>query len=290
MNQPLLRSVLYMPASNQRAMDKARTLPCDAVILDLEDSVAAAAKEPAREQVLRQLQDGGYGNRQVVVRANGIDTPWGEADLLALAGAGAGTVCLPKVEGVGQLQRCRDLLHGAVASVPGAAGPKLWAMIETPHGVHQVEQICGGEPAIEALVMGTTDLAHELRVPVGRDRLGLQYALSRAVNAARMAGVLALDSVFLNLQDPAALRRDCEYGRALGFDGKTLIHPSQIDVANEVFSPSEQQIAWARRALAAWQAAQDEGKGVALVDGTLMEIMHRDQASRILALAEQQES
>ena len=282
MNQ--LRSVLYMPASNRRAMDKARDLPCDALIFDLEDSVAVEAKELARKQVLEQLQSGGYGRRQLVVRVNGATTPWAEADLLALARAGVDTVCLPKVESLEQLHHCRELLRSGLS---GGDEPKLWAMIETPGGVYNAEQICSAGKPLQALVMGTTDLAHELRVPVRPDRLGLLYALSKCVNAARMAKIVVLDSVFLNIEDSPAFRFDCEFGKALGFDGKTLVHPSQIADANEVFGLGQAQVEWARRIMAAWQAAQAEGKGVTVVDGKLVETMHIDEAERILALAPQ---
>lgn len=278
----LIRSALYMPGANQRAMDKARTLPCDAVVFDLEDAVAPGMKEAARKQVLAQLAAGGYGARRVIVRANSIDSPWGAADLMALGEAGAPAVCLPKVDSADQLLRCIDTLRQAGAS----DDLKVWAMIETPHGVHQVEAICAAAPELEALLMGTTDLSHLLRTPHRPDRLGLLYALSRCVNAGRMHGITLLDSVFLDIQGAEAFRADCEQGRALGFDGKTLIHPSQIDTANEVFGFSEAQIQHSRRVIAAWEAAEAEGKGVAVLDGKLVETMHVDEARRILSLAD----
>ncbi len=282
MSERLLRSALYMPASNQRAMDKARDLPCDAVIFDLEDAVAPDRKETARQQVLAQLQAGGYGSRQLVVRANGIDSPWGESDLQTLAAAGVETICLPKIESAEQLHQCRDLLlaSGAPKSL------RLWAMIETPHGVANVESICAACPELQALLMGTTDLAHQLRTPHRSDRLGLLYALSKCVNAARMQHRVILDSVFLDIADAEAFRLDCEQGKALGFDGKTLIHPSQVDVANEVFGLSDEQLEHSRRVIDAWAAAEAEGKGVAVLDGKLVETMHVDEARRILQLSE----
>ena len=281
MKPQILRSALYMPASNQRAMDKARGLPCDAVIFDLEDAVAPDAKEQAREQVLAQVQAGGYGARKLVVRANSIDSPWGEDDLKALAQSGTPTICLPKIDSVEQLQRCSDLL--ADSGAPVELG--LWAMIETPQGVVNVDSIASAGGRLEVLVMGTTDLANELRIPHRADRMGLLYALSRCVNAARMAGIVILDSVFLNIQDSEAYRADCEHGQALGFDGKSLIHPNQIDIANEVYGLKAEQITQARRIIEVWQAAVDEGKGVAVLDGKLVETMHVDDAHRILALA-----
>ena len=275
-----VRSALYMPGSNQRAMDKARSLPCDAVVFDLEDAVAPDVKETAREQVLAQVAAGGYDKRRIVVRANSIDSPWGEADLRALGAARVPAVCLPKVDDADQLRRCIAALRGA-----GAADDlKVWAMIETPQGVHNVEAICAAAPELEALLMGTTDLSHQLRTPHRPDRLGLLYALSRCVNAGRLHGITLLDSVFLDIRDPEAFRADCEQGRALGFDGKTLIHPSQIETANAVFGVGEEQVEHARRVIAAWEAAEAEGKGVAVLDGKLVETMHVDEARRILAL------
>jgi citrate lyase subunit beta / citryl-CoA lyase len=282
MKEKILRSALYMPGSNLRAMEKAKNLPCDAVVFDLEDAVAPDVKVLARQQVIAQVQAGGYGHRQLVVRANSIDTPWGEADLLSLAEAGIETVCLPKVESAEQLQRSRDLL----ARGRSPEDVSLWGMIETPQGVHKVEEIASSCPQLQALLMGTTDLAKELRVPVRADRLGLQYALSKCVNACRMAGIVALDSVFLDIKDSEAFRADCEHGLALGFDGKTLIHPSQVKAANEIYGLSAEQIDHSRQVIDAWQAAEAEGKGVAVLDNKLIETMHVDEARRILALSD----
>lgn len=276
----LLRSALYMPGANQRAMDKARDLPCDAVVFDLEDAVAPDMKEQAREQVLAQVAAGGYGERRIVVRANGIDSPWGEADLQALGAAAIPTVCLPKVDSAEQLIRCIAILK----SYGAPEGLRIWAMIETPQGVHNVESICGAATELEALLMGTTDLSHQLRTPHRSDRLGLLYALSRCVNAGRMHGITLLDSVFLDIKDADAFRADCEQGRALGFDGKTLIHPSQIETTNGVYGFSAAQLEHARRVIAAWQAAEAQGKGVAVLDGKLVETMHVDEAQRMLDL------
>jgi citrate lyase subunit beta/citryl-CoA lyase len=275
----LLRSVLYMPGANQRAMDKARSLPCDGVVFDLEDAVAPDMKETARAQVLSQLEAGGYGERRIVVRANSIDSPWGDEDLRALGAAKVPTVCLPKVDSADQLARCIDALQSAGAP----EHLKVWAMIETPEGVHNVEAICAA-PRLEALLMGTTDLSHQLRIPHRPDRLGLLYALSKCVNAGRMHGVSLLDSVFLDIRDAGAFRADCEQGKALGFDGKTLIHPSQVEIANEVFGFSEAQLEHARRVIATWESAEAQGKGVAVLDGKLVETMHVDEARRILEL------
>lgn len=271
-----------MPGSNQRAMDKARDLPCDAVVFDLEDAVAPDMKETARAQVLAQWAAGGYGARQLVVRANSIDSPWGEADLKALGHAGVTTVCLPKIDSPEQLLRCVDLLRSSGAP----AHSRVWAMIETPLGVANVEAICGASDSLQALLMGTTDLAHQLRTPHRADRLGLLYALSKCVNAARIHDRVILDSVFLNIRDEQAFHADCEHGLALGFDGKTLIHPSQVEIANQVFGLNTEQLEHARQVIAAWELAESQGKGVAVLDGKLVETMHVDAARRLLQLDE----
>ncbi|PLW82987.1 CoA ester lyase [Kineobactrum sediminis] len=273
------RSTLYMPAINQRAMDKARSLPADAVVFDLEDAVAPDAKELAREQLLRQLAAGGYGPRKLVVRCNALSTPWGADDLRALAGSAISTLCLPKVESVGQLQAVGNLLRQC-----GRDDMALWAMIEAPAGVARVESIATSDN-VTALLMGTTDLAAELRLPADPTRSGLYYALGRCVLAARLAGIMALDGVFLDITDTAGLRAVCEQGRALGFDGKTLIHPGQIAIANEVFGPSAAAVEHARCLLEVWDEAMASGKAVAVLDGRLIETMHVDEARRVLDTA-----
>ncbi|MEH6588856.1 MAG: CoA ester lyase [Halioglobus sp.] len=275
-----LRSVLYMPGSNQRAMDKARSLAADAIIFDLEDAVAPDAKSAARERVASQLGAGGYGQRQLVVRANSLDSTWGEADIRMLASSACEALCLPKIENLKQLQRVAGLLAQL-----GREDIEIWAMIETPEGVKNVESIAGFS-SLSVLVMGTTDLASELRVPHRPDRLGLQYALSRCVLAARCAGKAILDGVYLELDNSAGLQQACEQGRDLGFDGKTLIHPAQIASANSVFGFSEQDLQHARSVLEVWEQAQQAGKGVAVLDGKLVEIMHVGEATRLLELAE----
>tara|TARA_R110001599_G_scaffold69414_16_gene195671 strand:- start:22095 stop:22952 length:858 start_codon:yes stop_codon:yes gene_type:complete len=275
------RSALYMPASNQRAMDKARGLPADAIIFDLEDAVAPDAKDSARAQVVAQLAAGGYGARQLVVRCNDLSTPWGRDDLQAVAAApGLHTVCLPKVESTGQLQAVTDLLDAC-----GRSDMAIWAMIETPAGIANVEQIAACE-RVAALLMGTTDLCAELRLPPDEARRGLSYALQRCVLAARLAGVMVLDGVYLDIGNETGLESVCEQGRALGFDGKTLIHPGQIETANAVFGPSAAAVERARRLLTLWQETAEAGAAVAVLDGKLIELMHVDEARRVLATAE----
>ncbi len=280
MNPMVLRSVLYMPGINRRAMDKARDLPADAVVFDLEDAVAPAAKSEAREAVVAQLAAGGYGQRRLVVRVNALDTPWGEDDLSAFAQTDVSTLCIPKVESAQAVAAVC-----AVLKEHGRDDIALWPMIETPPGVVNSLEIAQHQ-AVDTLVMGTTDLSSALRVPHRPDRLGLQYALSQVVMAARCHNKIALDGVSLVLDDDAAFTAVCEQGLALGFTGKTLIHPRQIAPANTVFSPSAKEIDDARRLLAAWDEAAAEGKGVAVLDGRLIEVMHIDDARRVLAVAE----
>ncbi|MDO8861454.1 CoA ester lyase [Haliea sp. E1-2-M8] len=275
----LLRSTLYMPASNQRAMDKARDLPVDAVVFDLEDAVAPGKKAEAREQLVAQLAAGGYGPRQLVARCNALATPWGEADIRALAATAVSTLCLPKVESVAQL-------HAVSALLEELQRPDmtLWAMIETPAGVANVELIAG-YGRLSALLLGTTDLAYELRLPADPARTGLQHALGRCVLAARLAGITVLDGVYLDIKNEEGLRAVCEQGRALGFDGKTLIHPGQIAVTNAVFGPDAAAVEHARKVLDCWEQATVQGKGVAVLDGKLIETMHVDEARRVLDAA-----
>jgi citrate lyase subunit beta / citryl-CoA lyase len=276
-----MRSVLYMPGSNQRAMDKARSLPADCIVFDLEDAVSPEAKALARQQVVAQLGAGGYGSRRLVVRCNGLETPWGEEDVAAIAGSAADVLCLPKIESAGQLAAIQSRLQQA-----GRNSMPLWPMIETPLGVEAAAAIAEF-PSVEALVMGTTDLSSMLRIPATEGRQGLQYSLARCVLAARARGKAVLDGVYLELDNSEGFRTVCEQGRSLGFDGKTLIHPNQVAVANEVFGPSAEAVEHAGRVLLAWREAQDRGEGLAVLDGKLVEVMHVEDARRLLAMAEQ---
>jgi len=276
------RSVLYMPGANARALDKARTLPADTLIFDLEDAVAPDAKAMAREQIVAALRQGGYGQREIVIRVNGLPTPWGHDDVLAVAAAGADALLFPKIENAEQV-------HDAVSAIETAgAGDDLpiWIMAETPRGILAIEDIAAAHPRLAAIVAGTSDLAKELRVRHTRDRIGLVPSLARCVLAARAQELDIIDGVHLDLDDETGLRAACEQGRDMGFDGKTLIHPRQIAIANEVFSPSAEEIATARRILAAWQQAQNDGRGVVVVGGKLIENLHVDEAKRTLAMAQ----
>jgi citrate lyase subunit beta/citryl-CoA lyase len=272
------RSVLYMPGANARALEKARGLDCDAIIFDLEDAVAPDAKAAARAQVAGAIRAGGYGARELIVRVNAIDGPWGRADVAAIAELAIDGVLFPKVESPAELTVCVNALHAA-----GARSQRVWAMIETPRGVLDVERIAGASPRLATLVMGTSDLVKELRAKHTPDRAAVVGALSRCVLAARAFGLCVLDGVYLDLDNPNGFRQACEQGRVLGFDGKTLIHPSQIAAANEVFGPSAAELDEAREIVAAWRDAEREGKGVVVVRGKLIENLHVAEAERVLA-------
>jgi citrate lyase subunit beta/citryl-CoA lyase len=271
-----------MPGSNARAMDKARTLPADALVFDLEDAVAPGAKEQARAQVVAAVRAGGYGRREIVVRINALDAPWGPDDLAAVAPSGADAVLVPKVESPETVQRTLGLLDAAGAA-PGLA---VWCMLETPRGILEATAIARVSRRIGALVMGTSDLTKDLHARHRPDRLPLLTSLQLCVLAARAAGVAALDGVHLDLDDAAGFAAACRQAADLGFDGKTLIHPRTIAAANEAFGPSGQDVDRARRVVAAHADAVREGRGVAVLDGRLIENLHVDDARRVLALAE----
>lgn len=275
------RSVLYMPGANERAMEKARGIDCDGVIFDLEDAVAPEVKPRAREQIAAAILAGGYGHRELVVRANGLDTPWGAGDIARMAGLPIAAMLFPKVETVAQVAEIVARLDAA-----GGAELAVWIMIETPRGVQNVEALAASSDRVTVLAMGTSDLVKELRGRHRADRAGVSYALQRCVIAARAAGREILDGVHLDFRDADSFRAACEQGRDLGFDGKTLIHPTQVSVANAVFGPSAEEIDFARRAREAWEAARAAGKGVAEVDGRLVENMHVAEAERTLEFAD----
>ncbi len=276
------RSVLYMPGSNSRAMEKARSLEADVLILDLEDAVGPDQKAEARRLVREALRQGGFGGREVVVRVNGLGTAWGPEDLRAVAGEAVDGVLIPKVESAADLAGAREAL--AAAGAP--SGLPLWAMAETPQGILNLQAICADAPGLEVLVAGTSDLARDLRVRHTADRVGLVAALSQCVLAARAYGLDVLDGVYLDLHNADGFRHACQQGRDLGFDGKTCIHPSQLQVTNEVFSPTPVELELARRIIAAWEEAQAAGKGLAVVNGRLVEGLHVEEAHRTLLLQE----
>ena len=280
------RSVLYMPGSNARAIEKARTLPADAVILDLEDAVAPDAKETAREQVVAAVTAGGFGRREVVIRVNGLDTPWGHDDLVAAASSGADAVLIPKVsdpETIGSVE-----LALATARAPDAL--RVWAMIETPIAILHAEEIARAarhETArLACFVLGTNDIAKETRARFVPGRWTMLPWLTTVLAAARAHGLDVLDGVYNNLQDAEGFRAECEQGRDLGMDGKTLIHPNQIAVANEFFAPAAAEVEAARKIIAAFDLPENSGRGVISLDGRMVERMHADMAARTVALAE----
>jgi citrate lyase subunit beta/citryl-CoA lyase len=274
------RSVLYLPGANTRALEKARTLACDSLILDLEDAVAPANKAAARANVTAAVNAGGFGYRELVVRVNGLDTPWGRDDLQAVAGLDVAAVLFPKVDSAAAVQ---DLL----TALDAAGGDKLpvWLMIESPASILNVPAIACASPRIGALVAGTSDLVQALRARHTRGRENLAFALQQCVTAARAAGIDALDGVHLDFRNTDSFREACVAARDMGFDGKTLIHPAQIDIANECFGPDPAAVDHAERVLATWQTALAEGRGVAELDGQLIENLHAAEAGRTLAYA-----
>ena len=274
------RSVLYIPGSKARALEKARELDCDAIIFDLEDAVAVEEKANARALLARVLTETDYGGRVRIVRVNGLDTEWGREDVLALAAAiGAGTrvdaVLVPKVSAPADL----DAVAALVPDVP------LWAMMETAAGMLNAGAIAA-HPRLQGMVMGTNDLARELGARFRPDRLAMQAGLGLCLLAAKAQGRIIVDGVYNAFQDDAGLRAECEQGRDMGFDGKTLIHPAQLAIANAAFAPSEAEVELSRRQIAAFEAARAEGQGVAVVDGRIVENLHVATAHAILARAE----
>jgi citrate lyase subunit beta / citryl-CoA lyase len=277
------RSVLYMPGSNPRALERARALPADGLIIDFEDAVAAEAKEGARTIVAAALSAGGYGSRELVLRVNPLDTPWGHADLAAAATMPIDAVLLPKVESADRVRLTVSLLDALGAPERLA----VWCMVETPLAVLAAREIAASSPRLAALVLGTSDLTKELHALATRDRLPLITSLGLVMLAARAFGLAILDGVHLDLSDEEGFALSCRQGRELGFDGKTLIHPKQIAPANLAYAPSPEEIEWSRQVVAAHAEAGAAGKGVVVVDGKLIEGLHVENARRLLALADE---
>ena len=270
-----------MPGSNARALEKAKQLPADVLVFDLEDAVAPAAKALAREQVRAAICTGGYGYRQIVVRINGEDTPEYQDDLEYFADNQFSAVLVPKVESAESVAKIVADMNRLAYS----QDCRLWVMAETPQSILNIEEISFSDSRLEALIMGTSDLAKDMRVPHSADRIGFIYALSRCVTAARAAGLDVFDGVHLDLSDELGFKTVCDQGRDLGFDGKTLIHPQQIDYANKAFSAGEQELAEAEKIVQAWQEAEKNGLGVVLVNEKLVEHLHVVEAQRKLAIA-----
>lgn len=269
------RSVLYIPGSKERALEKAKTLPVDAIIFDLEDAVAVEEKVNARATLAAALAAGGYGNRMRIVRINGLDTQWGTDDAQAVAAMDCDAVLLPKVESAAQVQ--------ALATLVG--DKPIWAMMETPRGMINAPQIAA-HPQMQGFVMGTNDLAKELNTRFRADRLPMMPGLGLCLLAAKAEGIVIVDGVYNAFKDDEGLRAECEQGRDMGFDGKTLIHPAQVDIANAAFAPSEAEVDLARRQIAAFEEAEASGQGVAVVDGKIVENLHVATAKATLAKAE----
>jgi citrate lyase subunit beta/citryl-CoA lyase len=276
------RSVLYMPGANERALEKAKTLPADALILDLEDAVAPDAKEAARERVCAAAASGNYGEREVTIRVNGIDTEWHDADLRAAARAAPAAIVVPKVNSARDVNNIERALE--LAGAP--AHTKIWAMVETPIAMLRAEEIATAAERLTVLVMGTNDLAKELHAEFVPGRAPLLGGLSLALLAARAAGKAILDGVYNDVKDLEGFEAECLQGRQFGFDGKTLIHPSQLEACNRVFAPSAEEIDQSKKIIDAFTEARAAGQGVVTVDGRMIENLHVDNALRVLALAD----
>jgi citrate lyase subunit beta/citryl-CoA lyase len=280
------RSVLYMPGSNARAIEKARTLPVDGVILDLEDAVAPEAKEQARQQVADAVKAGGFGFREVFIRVNGIDTPWHADDLSAAAQAAPDGIVVPKVGTVDTLERIGQRLFDMKTDLK----TRVWAMIETPEAIFNINALAAAahdsETRLAGFVMGTNDLAKETRARLMPGRAPMVPWLAICLLAAHAHGIDILDGVYNDLSDAEGFEAECAQARDMGFDGKTLIHPNQIESCNAVFSPSEDEIAQARKLIAAFDLPENKNKGVVRVDGRMVELMHAEMARRTVAIAE----
>lgn len=276
------RSVLYMPGANERALEKAKGLAADALILDLEDAVAPDAKAEARERVCNLVLEGAYGSKEVAIRANGLDTDWHAADLAAIAAAGPAAVVVPKVNSVADVHAIEDGLEKGGA--PEAT--KIWAMVETPVAMLHAEEIAAASERLTVLVMGTNDLAKELHAEHVPGRQPLLTGLGLCVLAARATGKVILDGVYNDIKDADGFAAECLQGRQMGFDGKTIIHPSQIDPANETWAPDPDAVVDARELIATFESAVAEGKGVVTHNGRMIENLHVENAQRIIAVAE----
>ncbi|MET0324680.1 MAG: CoA ester lyase [Ilumatobacteraceae bacterium] len=274
------RSVLYMPAANTRALEKARDIPCDAIIFDLEDAVAPDSKALARDQAVAAVTSGEYGGRELTIRCNGLATPWGADDLSAAGAAAPSAVVIPKVDSTAYL----DEVAAGLDAV-GASGTSIWAMVETPTAIFDVRAIAAHE-RVSVLVLGTNDLAKEVRAPLIPGRSNLLGYLSTAVLGAREAGKVVLDGVYNDVRDAEGFAAECRQGVEMGFDGKTLVHPSQVEPANDAWSPSDDEVELSRRVIAAYQEAEAEGRGVVTVDGKMIEHLHVANAQRTLAIAD----
>ncbi|HVY20702.1 MAG TPA: CoA ester lyase [Bauldia sp.] len=280
------RSALYVPGSNARAVAKVKEVPADVIIFDLEDSVSPAQKEPAREAVARAVTELATGRREIVVRVNGLDTPWIARDIAAIAAAQPDAILLPKIERIDDIRRAR-------AAITAASPPKamnLWLMIETPAAILNAAAIAAiaslPPPAITGFVIGTNDLAVELGVPLKPGRAALLPHLSQALLAARAHDLVILDGTFNDLDDRKGLKAECLQGREMGMDGKTVIHPAQVPIANEAYAPDEEELIWAKKIVAAFAEPGNAGVEVMRLSGRMVERLHERQAKRMIAMAD----
>jgi citrate lyase subunit beta/citryl-CoA lyase len=271
-----------MPGANTRALEKGRELPCDGIILDLEDAVSPNAKDEARDNIVNATAEGGYGKRELLFRTNALSTPWGYDDVCAAAQANVHGVLIPKVESADEVRQVESILdaNGAPDEL------KIWCMMETPRGILRAEEIAGATPRLGGFVMGTSDLAKDMQASHTPMRLPFISSLSMCILAGRAEGLAVLDGVFLDLDDAEGFEESCQQGLELGFDGKTLIHPKQLGAANEAFAPSEEQVEFSRKIIEAHAEAEKEGKGVVVVDGKLIENLHVENAKRLVTMAE----
>jgi len=280
------RSVLYMPGSNARALEKAKSIAADVLILDLEDAVAPSAKESARVGVCEAVRSAAYGRRELVIRINALNTPWGNDDLAAALAVAPDAILMPKTGSAADVMAVADVLAGSEAP----AKTRLWAMIETPVAILNLKEIAAASAderaRLDCLVLGTNDLVKETRADLSTGGWPANYWQAAAVVAARAFGLDVLDGVYNDFRDRDGFRRACVDGRALGFDGKTLIHPDQVAEANAIFAPAEAELALARKILAAFQQPENAGKGVITVEGRMVELLHAKMAARTVAIAE----
>lgn len=276
------RSVLYMPGANDKALEKAKTLPTDAIIFDTEDSVSPDMKEVARDKVAAAVNSGAYGKRELTIRVNSIETEWHEADVRSAAAAGPSGIVVPKVNSAADVAAVEALLESAGAP----DHTKIWAMLETPAAVENAVEIATASERLEVLIMGTNDLAKELRAALVPGRHPLLWGLGRCLNAARLADKVILDGVYNDVKNPEGFAAECQQGAEMGFDGKTLIHPTQIDPCNEAFAPSADEVEYSRRVIEAFEEGIAAGKGVVTVDGKMIENLHVDNARRAIAIDE----
>lgn len=275
------RSMLYMPGSNARAIEKGRSLPADAIIFDIEDAVAVDAKALARNQIRAAIATGGYGTKELLVRINGLGSEWFDADVAAIAGSGADGVLLPKVEDPETVRQVEARLIAAGAR----EALTIWCMMETPLGILRSAEIAGASPRVAGMIMGTNDLALDLRCKQTPDGAAFVTSFSLCILAARAHGIAIIDAVYNDLSDDAGFEESCRRGRVLGFDGKSLIHPKTIDAANRLYGPSAEDVEWATKIVDAFKTARAEGKGVIAVDGKMVEDLHVREAQRLLAMS-----